>query len=42
MIKNLNITTEALDFIKDSYNKKFGSLETFDENFNLRNYSDLC
>lgn len=31
----MNITTEALNFVKDSYNKKFGTLETFDENFDL-------
>ena len=34
-IKDLNITTDALDFVKESYKMKFGSLETFDENFNL-------
>ena len=32
MIKNLNITTEALDFIKDSYNKKFINLELENDN----------
>lgn len=31
----MNITTEALNFIKDMYEKKFGTLETFEENFNL-------
>ena len=28
----INITTEALEFVKDSYKKKFGNLDTFDEN----------
>jgi len=29
----INITKEALEFLKDSYQKKFGTLDTFDENF---------
>lgn len=29
------ITTDAMDFVKDMYLKKFGTLETFEENFNL-------
>ena len=29
----INITEEALNFLKDSYQKKFGTLDTFDENF---------
>lgn len=39
MIKNLNITTEALDFLRHSYAMKFGTTETFDENLKL--YLDL-
>lgn len=31
----MNITTDALDFLKDSYKKKFGTLETFGENLDL-------
>ena len=31
----MNITTDAMNFIKDMYLKKFGTLETFEENFNL-------
>lgn len=31
----MNITEEALVFVKDMYSKKFGSLDTFDENFAL-------
>lgn len=30
-----NITEEAMSFIKGMYEKKFGSLDTFDENFRL-------
>ena len=29
----INITKEALEFLKDSYQKKFGTLDTFEENF---------
>lgn len=31
----MDITTEALNFVKDMYAKKFGTLETFDQNFKL-------
>ena len=35
MINNLILTQDCLDFIKDMYLKKFGSLDTFEENYNL-------
>lgn len=35
MNSNLIITEEALEFIKNSYRAKFGSLDDFEQNFNL-------
>ena len=28
----INVTEQALEFVKDSYNKKFGTLDNFEEN----------
>ena len=36
--KNMNINSSALEFVKDMYKKKFGSLDTFEENYNLYYY----
>lgn len=33
--KNMTINSSALEFVKDMYKKKFGSLDTFEENYNL-------
>ena len=31
--QNMDITDKALLFVKDMYKKKFGTLDTFDENY---------